>query len=58
MADSVYLKNERRIVALSMIMLITLLVYAIAERALRKALVERGLSVMNQVNKPVQNPTM
>lgn len=58
MADSVYLKSERRIVALSMVMLITLLVYAIAERALRKALVERSLSVMNQVNKPVQNPTM
>ena len=39
-------------------MLITLLVYAIAERALRKALVERNVSVMNQVNKPIQNPTM
>jgi transposase len=58
MADSIYLKNENRIIALSMVMLITLLVYAIAERALRKALVERNVSVMNQVNKPIQNPTM
>lgn len=58
MADSIYLKNENRIIALSMVMLITLLVYAIAERALRNALVERNVSVMNQVNKPIQNPTM
>lgn len=58
MADSIYLKNEKRIISLSMVMLITLLVYAVAERALRKALVERNLSIKNQVNKPVQNPTM
>lgn len=57
-ADSVYLKTDRRIIALSMIMLITLLVYAIAERALRKALVENKVYVKNQVNKFIQNPTM
>jgi transposase len=55
---SVYLKNHDRIIALSMIMFITLLVYAIAERALRKALVEHKETVKSQSKKDVQNPTM
>ena len=55
---SIYLKNHDRIVALSMIMFLTLLVYAIAERALRKALVEHGKTVKSQSKKDVQNPTM
>jgi len=55
---SVYLKNHDRIIALSMIMFITLLVYAIAERALRKALVEHDETVKSQSKKDVQNPTM
>lgn len=58
MANSVYLKNDTRIIALSMVMLITLLVYAVAERALRKALIESNVSVKNQINKPTQAPTM
>jgi transposase len=55
---SVYLKSHERIIALSMIMFITLLVYAIAERALRKALVEHKETVKSQSKKDVQNPTM
>jgi transposase len=55
---SVYLKNHERIIALSMIMFITLLVYSIAERALRKALVEHNETVKSQSKKDVQNPTM
>ena len=51
-------KNHDRIIALSMILFITLLVYAIAERALRKALVEHDETVKSQSKKDVQNPTM
>ena len=58
MASSIYLKNDNRIIALSTVMLITLLVYSVAERALRTALVENNLCVRSQTNKPVQNPTI
>lgn len=58
LVKSVYLKNHERIIALSMIMFITLLVYAIAERALRKALVAQNETVKSQAKKNVQNPTM
>jgi transposase len=54
----VYLKKEERIQALAMIMVVTLLVYSIAEWLLRKRLRETGLTVHNQLNKPTQNPTL
>lgn len=54
----VFLKNESRIEALSMIMVLCLFVYAVAEWYLRTKLKETGLSVKNQLKKPVQNPTM
>lgn len=58
LVKSIYLKNQNRITALSMIMFITLLVYAVAERALRKALAEQNETVKSQTKKDVQNPTM
>jgi transposase len=58
MAKSVYLKKQSRIIALGVVMFLCLLVYAIAEQALRKALVENNATVLSQVRKPVQNPTM
>ena len=54
----VFLKKESRIEALSMIMVLCLFVYAVAEWDLRTKLKKSGSSVKNQLNKPVQNPSM
>lgn len=57
-ADSLFLKKPSRIMALLMIMGLSLLVYALAERQLRHALQENDQSIPNQVGKPTQTPTM
>jgi transposase len=54
----VYLKKEARIEALSMIMVLSLLIYSIAEWILRKRLKETGQTVLNQLGKPTQSPTL
>jgi transposase len=54
----VYLKKEERIEALSMIMVLSLLIYSIAEWILRKRLKETGETVLNQLGKPTQRPTL
>lgn len=54
----VYLKKEERIVALSMVMVLSLLVYSIAEWILRKRLAETGETVLNQLGKTTQRPTL
>ncbi len=54
----VFLKKESRIEALSMIMVLCLFVYAVAEWLLRSRLKETGKKVKNQLNKLIQNPTM
>jgi len=54
----VYLKKEERIEALSMIMVLSLLIYSIAEWMLRKKLEETGEVVSNQLGKPTQRPTL
>jgi len=54
----VYLKKEERIEALSMIMVLSLLIYSIAEWILRKRLKETGETVLNQIGKPTQQPTL
>lgn len=41
-----------------MVMGLSLLVYALAERKIRTALKESGASISNQVNKPTQTPTI
>ena len=53
-----YLKKEERIEALSMIMVLSLLVYSIAEWIIRKKLKETGTTVLNQLKKPTQRPTL
>lgn len=58
LASSVYLKNEKRIVALAMIMCLCLLVYSLAERKIRKALIDTNQFVPDQKGKPTQKPTM
>ena len=57
-ASKVYLKNEKRIEALVMILCLCLLVYALAENKLRKTLTVEKMTVPNQAGKPIQNPTM
>lgn len=44
--------------ALIMVMGLSLLVYALAERKIRSMLKEQGASISNQVNKPTQKPTI
>jgi transposase len=58
MADAVFLKKESRIRALVVVMCLCLLVYAIAEKKLRKILVETGETIPSQTKKPTQKPTM
>lgn len=56
--SSLFLKKPERIVALTMVMCLSLLVYSICERKLRMVLKEQKKSIMNQVGKPTQIPTL
>ena len=57
-ASSLFLKKPERIVALTMVMCLSLLVYSIGERKLRQLLQEQGETIHNQVKKPTQRPTL
>lgn len=57
-ADSLFLKKPGRIMALTMVMVLALLIYALAERKLRTQLQEAGQSIPNQTGKATQAPTM
>ncbi len=54
----VYLKKEERIEALAMIMVLTLMIYSVAEWMLRKRMHEIGETIPNQLKKPTQKPTL
>ncbi|KUG19024.1 mobile element protein [hydrocarbon metagenome] len=56
--SEVYLKKPERIEALSMVMVLTLLLYSVAEWLIRKRLQERKEFIPNPVNKPTQKPTL
>jgi len=56
--SEVYLKNENRIAALSMLMVLCLLIYSVAEWWFRKILKEQNATVMNPRKKPTSNPSM
>ena len=56
--SEVYLKKESRIEALSMIMVLCLFLYSIAQWKLRSKLKETKKCVQNQVKKTTQSPTM
>ena len=58
LASSVFVKKPERIVALSLVMVLCLLVYRLAEHRLREQLAETGLTVPNQVSKPINRPTL
>lgn len=57
-AHSLFLKRPGRIMALIMIMTLSLLIYALAERQLRQALADKKQTVPDQKGKPTQAPTM
>jgi transposase len=57
-AHSLFLKSPGRIMALLMIMGLSLLIYALAERNLRQRLAETCQSVPDQKRKLTQRPTM
>ena len=54
----VYLKSEKRIEALCMVMVLCLMVYSYTEMLLRKRLKEEDETVLNQKKKPTSNPTL
>ena len=56
--SSLFLKKPSRIDALVMVMSLSLLVYSIAQRRLRKRLKADNKTVPNQINQAIQNPTM
>ena len=58
LASSIFVKKPERVVALSFIMVLSLLVYRLAEHLLRSRLAETEETVPNQVNKPTKRPTM
>jgi hypothetical protein len=58
MVNSVFLKTPRRIAALMMVMTLCLLVYNVAQHKLRSRLKETGETLPNQLEKPVENPTL
>ncbi|MDY9925576.1 IS1634 family transposase [Methanosarcina sp.] len=56
--SEVYLKKPQRIEALSMVMVLTLMVYSVAEWKLRERLKETGETIPDQVKKQTQKPTL
>jgi len=54
----IFLKKPSRIQALAMVMVLCLFVYSLTEYRLRKKLKETGESVLSQLKKPTQNPTL
>ena len=57
-ADSMFLKNEDRIVAMVMIMGLALMVYSLSQHKLREALEKEGETIPDQRNKPTKKPTV
>jgi len=58
LASSVFVKKSSRIVALSLVMVLCLLVYRLAEHRLRAHLAATGQTVPNQLKQPTDRPTM
>jgi transposase len=58
LASSVFVKKPERIIALSLVMVLCLLVYRLAEHRLRAQLAATDQTIPSQVNKPTDRPTM
>lgn len=55
--SEIFLENENRIAALSMIMVLCLLVYSFAEWLVKNALKAKNLTIRDQMKKQTQKPT-
>ena len=58
LASSVFVKKPERIMALSLVMVLCLLVYRLAEFRLRTRLAETAQTIPDQVQRPTTRPTM
>jgi transposase len=58
LASSIFVKTPSRIVALSLVMVLCLLVYRLAEHRLRAQLAATGQTVPSQLKQPTDRPTM
>jgi transposase len=58
LASSVFVKKPERIVALSLVMVLCLLVYRLAEHRLREQLAATGQTVPNHLKQPTDRPTL
>lgn len=58
MVDSIFLKSPHRIEALMMVMTLCLMIYNVAQYRLRQTLKTENETLPNQINKPIQNPTI
>jgi transposase len=58
LASSVFVKKPQRIVALSLVMVLCLLIYRLAEHRVREQLAATGQTVPNQLKQPTDRPTM
>jgi transposase len=56
--SSVFLKSPKRITALAMVMVLSLLVYSLGQRALRLALAQAQQTIPNQLGKPTASTTL
>ena len=57
-AESLYLKSEKRIMALIMVMTLSLLMYSLAEMRIRAALEEQDEHIWDQKDNPTKRPTI
>ena len=58
MVNSFFLKLPSRIEALMMVMTLCLMVYNVGQHRIRSALRKVNDTLPNQINKPIQNPTL
>ena len=58
LASSLYLKKPQRIMALLMVMMVCLLIYAALEYRIRTALKDTGATFPDQKGRRIQNPTV
>ena len=56
--SSLFVKSPKRIMALLMVMLLSLLVYGIAERRMRACLLEQKETLPNQIHQETPTPTL
>lgn len=57
-ADSVFLKNPKRIETMAMLMGLCLLVYSLGQREIRRILQEKKTGIKNQLGKLTERPTL